>query len=112
MISSVETQMDKPAAEPRARLSRSKVIVQQISRADQSCAAAYADQTESAHRTLREAVRVCHLLSLAYHSDGSGLTEFLACHSRAWLPREAALAVLSKLRGRTRDTTWKKLTAR
>ena len=28
------------------------------------------------------------LLSPAYQSDGSGLARFLACHSRAWLPRE------------------------
>ena len=36
------------------------------------------------------------LLSPAYRSNGSGLAGFLACHSRAWLPREAALAVLSE----------------
>jgi hypothetical protein len=39
--------------------------------------------------------QLLNLLSPAYHSDDSGLAGFLACHSRACLPREAALAVLS-----------------
>ncbi len=31
---------------------------------------------------------VNHLSSSASHSDSSGLARSLACHSRAWLPRE------------------------